>query len=34
MYLVRINKINDYIDCFFLWKKGNSQKVRAKEELK
>jgi len=34
MYLVRINKINDYIDCFFLWKKGNFQKVRAKEELK
>jgi DNA-directed RNA polymerase subunit RPC12/RpoP len=34
LYLVRINKIHDYIDCFFLWKKGNTQKVKAKEELK
>jgi len=33
LYVVRKNRVNDYIDCFFLWKKGNYQRVRANEEL-
>ena len=33
-YLVRINRVNDYIDWFFLMKKENNHKSKVKEELK
>jgi len=34
LYLVRINRVNDYIRWFFLMKKKNNQTLKVKEELK